>query len=200
MRTSDPQAELDELIKQAVAEVGAQNREAIPEIVARLRAIAPHVPRALDTLLSAVASVPASGKAPVPLEIAPHLHQKLKAESHANKARGRVPTMTGIVLEAIGKAHDSDRLAQLVEAHKKGERHNVPLFGQLVAGTAPRGTTLRMQFGPDSTARFVAEVLAAWHQVGFVVLVRLAVADRYKRGSRGTAEVAGQRDLVDAED
>lgn len=191
----DPDAELNDLVQQAVTETRNQNREAIPELIARLKTIAPanNPTDALNKLLGAVAQVPAGGKVQTPLEIAPHLHQKLKAEATANRARNKVPTMTGIVLQAIGEAHESGRLTELVEAHKAGERHNVPLFGQLVAGTAPRGTTLRMQFQPTSTAKIVAEILASWHQIDFVVLVRLALEDHYKprKKSKATAEATG---------
>ncbi|WP_433574181.1 hypothetical protein [Nocardia brasiliensis] len=100
--------------------------------------------------------------------------------------------MTTLVLYAIGEAHESGRMDELVKAHKAGERHKVPLFGNLKVGTAPRGETKRMQFQPPTTARIMVDILAAWHRVDFVVLVRLALEAQYGRKTKRAADSGDQ--------
>ncbi|MFE3029532.1 hypothetical protein, partial [Nocardia tengchongensis] len=114
------------------------------------------------------------------------VHQKLKSEANRHSRPDSPSTMTTLVLQAIGAAHENGKLAELVEAHKAGERHKVPLFGNLKVGKAPRGETKRMQFQPPTTARIMIDILATWYRVDFVVLVRLALDAQFKRAKKST--------------
>jgi len=209
----DPEAQLNLLIADAVRLPKLQNDDAAKDvlkgiltgIVDRLRDLYPPVDErdaearaerdikteaALGKILEVVAQEPSAGKAQMPLEIAPPLHQKLKAEAAANKRRGpgTASTMTAVAMVAIGEAETDGVLKQLVAKHKDGERHRMPLFGNIVMGTAPRGETMRMQFAPPTASKTVIDLLAAWYQVDFVVLVRLAVTHRYGRKKNAAVE------------
>jgi hypothetical protein len=155
--------------------------EQVDGLVTRVADITGRSSSALDALMAAIVRVPSVGKVPTPLEIAPHLHEHVKNEVASNRRRSTPSTMTTVVLGAIGDAHESGRLAELAAAHKAGEKQNVPLFGRLTVGTAPRGSTVRLQFAPDSTPKLMTEILTAWHRIPLVVLVRLVLEDRYKR-------------------
>ncbi|MFE3081409.1 hypothetical protein [Nocardia tengchongensis] len=182
----DPLTQVNRLIDEAVRATREQDREAIPEIVSRIATLTNRSDLALGTLLEAVLEVPATGKDQMPLEIAPTVHQKLKSEANRHSRPGSPSTMTTLVLQAIGAAHENGKLAELVEAHKAGERHKVPLFGNLKVGKAPRGETKRMQFQPPTTARIMIDILATWYRVDFVVLVRLALDAQFKRAKKST--------------
>lgn len=193
LRTAQDQVEdlIEEVVR--VAQLDEEDRKAIPGLVERLANVSRNSDDTLKKLLEKVNEIPSAGKAQIPLEIAPHLHQKLKAEASANRRKGpgTASTMTTLVLVAIGEAHESGRLKQLAQKHKTGERHKVPLFGNIAIGKTPRGQTMRLQFAPPTTAKTMADILAAWHRVGFVVLVRLAVEDYFDRRSRKATRDSG---------
>jgi hypothetical protein len=161
--------------------------------------VRPRTRALLQEALERAASEAPAGNVPTPLEVAPHLHQKVLAEVARDKKRGVSSTMTTVLLRSIGEAHQSGRLDELVAGHKAGQKRSVPLFGTITVGTAPRGTTVRLQFSPSSRDRAVIDVLAQWHAVPMVVLVRLVLEDRYQRRT-ARAGAAASRSAENASD
>ncbi|MEU8901264.1 hypothetical protein AB0C65_35725 [Nocardia sp. NPDC048505] len=126
-------------------------------------------------------STPPAGKHPEPLDVAPNLHSRVKTEAQRQRRQGDGATVTTVILEAIGDAHARGKIPELIASFRGGERHRVPLFGNVKVGTAPRGATVKMQFAPDSRSRMMLDVLTAWYRVPRVNLVRLVLEDRYRR-------------------
>ncbi|MEV6071886.1 hypothetical protein AB0L82_35555 [Nocardia sp. NPDC052001] len=186
----DPAEQVRLLIDEAVQVTREKDRKAIPEIVNRIASISKRDDEVLAALLEAVLEVPSTGKDQLPLEISPSAHQKLKAAANRYSRPGAPSTMTTLVLEAIGATHESGKLGEFVDAHKAGERHKVPLFGNVKVGKAPRGEAKRMQFQPPNTATIMIDILAAWYRVDFVVLARLALDAHFNKRGRKIAETA----------
>lgn len=136
------------------------------------------------------------GVTPTPLEVPPHLRSRVAEEVARAKKRGERSTMTVVLLQAIGAAHVSGALAHRVRAYQEGQKHQVPLFGTVTVGTAPRGNTVRLQFTPPARDRAVIDVLSSWYGVPMVVLVRLALEERYQRARK----VRGESKLADDND
>lgn len=173
--------ERDKMIA-AVFAVIASEPELAPEAVLRIASATNRDPEILNALLARIAtSPPRAGKQPEPLDVAPRLHKKAKEEVARQRSHGDRATLTTVVLTAIGQAQQDGKLATLVAAFHSGERQRVPLFGNIVVGTAPRGATVKLQFAPDPRARLMVDVLTLWYRVPRANLVRLVLEDRYRR-------------------
>jgi hypothetical protein len=147
----------------------------------------------LDELIAtAIAAAEEAGSAPTPLEIPPRLHDAAKDLVGKRKKTGQRATMTSIVLEAIGEAQTSGALSELTAAYRAGQTHEVPLFGNvLMGGPAPRGATQRLQFIPSPVHKAMVNAYAIWYEVPLVVLVRLALENKFpvkRRSPRKAAE------------
>jgi len=194
-RAAEDEAERTRIARYAAHEREELERRADSEPTPQPQEYEPARPRTralLQEALERAASEAAAGNVPTPLEVAPYLHQKVLAEVARDKKRGVSSTMTTVLLRAIGEAHQSGRLDELVASHKAGQKRSVPLFGTITVGTAPRGTTVRLQFTPSNRDRSVIDVLAQWHAVPMVVLVRLVLEDRYQRRTARAGAGAGR--------
>lgn len=156
--------------------------------VQRLASATDYDPYYLNALQERIyESVPPVGKFPEPLDVAPNLHQRAKTEVARQRRRGDGANLTTVVLAAIGEAHTNGKIPGLVASFRGGERRKVPLFGNLVVGTVPRGATVKLQFAPDARSRMMLDVLTSWFRVPRANLVRLVLEDRYRREPRKPA-------------
>lgn len=160
----------------------------LPGAVQRLATATDGDPAYVNALLERIyEAIPPAGKFAEPLDVAPHLHQKVKAEVARQRRRGEGATVTTVVLEAVGEAHAAGKIPALIEGLRGGARRKVPVFGNLTVGTAPRGAAVKMQFAPDARSRMMLDVFTAWYRVQRVKLVRLVLEDRYRREPRKNA-------------